>query len=327
MVARKNSCAGKFYGNIPEYNGTMDDMVFPFSLEHFADMSAEAVYVIDFQRRLFQYVSGHGLFLCGYSREEVMSLSYDFYNRIVHKNDLQLWEKMHNIILRRLYNPYFSTDKVNYFSCTFRIMNPLQTGNRSDFLMVYHKLKPVLLNGKVQFGICMLSGSVISNSGNLRMNYKDTFDYDEYDFNSEKWTRQKEQSLTVREKQLLMTAQQGKTRKEMAKAMCISIQLIDSIATSLFEKLGVKTMMQAVIFAINHRLVYDGNTVLRKDEIREKTNHAKVEDRHELTSDILSHIQTGLKKGRSVNAMAKETGFTETALRNAIQRGKLKKIR
>jgi hypothetical protein len=82
----------------------------------------EAVYVVDFFERCFSYVPVHDLFLCGYSRERVMQLGYNFYPEIVHADDLPLLIKIHRVILN---SPYIAEkerqNNMWYFYFTLRI--------------------------------------------------------------------------------------------------------------------------------------------------------------------------------------------------------------
>ena len=55
----------------------------------FARLSYESVYVIDYSRMAFEYVSDNPLFLCGYTAQEVLEMGYDYYFRNVPPADLQ----------------------------------------------------------------------------------------------------------------------------------------------------------------------------------------------------------------------------------------------
>ena len=48
-----------------------------------------SLYVIDYLKQSFVYVSPDKLFLCGYSVEQVLEWGYSFYTRVVPENDLR----------------------------------------------------------------------------------------------------------------------------------------------------------------------------------------------------------------------------------------------
>jgi DNA-binding CsgD family transcriptional regulator len=252
-----DSVAADFFKGIPEQAPVTDGVEISFNPGDFSEIMMEAVYILDFQKRNFCHVADHGFFLCGHSREEVMNAGYDFFHRVIHPADMPLWTEMHNIIIKRLCCPDLQTDSINYFSCTFRIKGSRQTGKRPDCLMAYQKLKPKWQNGQVRFGICLLSSSVIRQAGNLRIYYKNCLDYDEYSFQNRRWLQQKDiPKLTDREKDILKLSKQGKSSREIADILFISEKTIRNIETGLYQKLGVHSMIEAVIFATNHRMIF-----------------------------------------------------------------------
>jgi len=310
-----------FFEGIPEYASTADDAEFHFSPDDFSDMMMEAVYILDFQKQCFRFVSGHDFFLCGHSREEAMSLGYEFYRKVIHPEDISLFAGMHGAILQRLQNSKEQLDLM-YFSCTFRIGGYPQTGKKPDWLMAYHKLKPVYANGRLRFGLCMLTCSAIKTSGNLRLYYTGGLDYEEYLLTARKWRKQKMPSLTDRQRRILQLAKEGDTGKEIADRLRVSVKTVNADRTAIFENFGVTSIEQAIVYATNHMLLFN-STIQTLSE--EKQPDRKQKRSHTLTPDILKRIQAGLDSGQSVNSLAKEVDFSETAIRKAIQQGKLKK--
>jgi DNA-binding CsgD family transcriptional regulator len=230
---------------------------------------------------------------------------------------------MHNAILKRCTNPDTMLDGVNYFSCTFRIKNYMWTGNKSAYLMAYHKIKPVWSNGKIQFGLCLLSISVIRKPGNLRIYYRKSLNYDEYVFGNRKWKRIEVKQLTDRQINILILAKQGKTSKEIAEELSLSPNTVRNMETILYRKLGVHSISEAVTFTTNHQMLFLPETYQReREEIQYKEIPTK-KNRRPLTKEIFLHIQQGLDNRQSVNSIAKYEGISESAIRYAIKKGKL----
>jgi DNA-binding CsgD family transcriptional regulator len=254
---QNSSIVPDFFEGIPEQAPVTDRVEKSFSPGDFSEMMMEAVYIIDFQKQNFCHVADHGFFLCGHSREDAMNAGYDFFYRVIHPADRPLWVKMHNIIIKRLCCTDLQRNSLNYFSCTFRIKSSRQTGKRQDYLMAYQKLKPIWQNEQLRFGICLLSSSIIRQTGNLRICYKNSLDCEEYVFESRTWQRQKDiPKLTDREKDILKLSKQGKSSKEIAEILFISEKTTRNIETGLYQKLGVHSMIEAVIFATNHRIIF-----------------------------------------------------------------------
>jgi DNA-binding CsgD family transcriptional regulator len=311
-----------FFEGIPRYTSTTDDSEFSCNPEDFSSMIIEAVHIVDFQKQKFHYVADHDFFLCGHSREESLLLGYEFYDKVIHPKDISRFAEMHRAILKRLHDPDGQLVDVNYFSCTFRLKSCLlPTKGKTAYLMAYLKLKPVYTDGQLRFGICMLTVSSIKTPGNLRLYYKSNLNYEEYASGSQKWKVQQTEPLNDIQKCVLKLAIEGKNRMEIADILCVSIKTIDRERTSLFEKLGVNTMEQAITYTRNHRLIFAVN---RKTSALQKSNTPKKTQRRIMTSDVLRRIQAGLDSGKSVNFLAKKEGFAESSLRRAIKQGKLR---
>jgi DNA-binding NarL/FixJ family response regulator len=289
--------------------------------ETLSSLCSEAIYIIDFKRQCFCYVSNHDLFLCGHSQEEVMRSGYDFYSKIIHPDDLSLLKTMYHII-----NLYILEQKesINYFSFTVRLKNYLQE-NQFDYFMVYHKLKPIY-NQESNLGICTLTLSVMPDSGNLIacLNNNDSY-LDEYSFISGKWKRQKNKGLTEKERAIIVLSKQGLDNKSIAGKLCISYDTLRHAITILCEKLGVKNLKQAVVYATNHLMLFETKTEsfnknVSSDQPPKKSNEKQ---RNKLTAEKLHNIQIRLNRGQSVNSIVKEENISRSSIRNAVKTGKL----
>ncbi|MDR2585328.1 MAG: helix-turn-helix transcriptional regulator [Prevotellaceae bacterium] len=286
----------------------------PFGFEHFADICSEAVYVIDFEERCFLFVGNNDILLCGHSTEEAMKLGYGFFPRIVHKDDLPFLIEVQTAILKRL-DEITDLDILNYFSFSIRL------GRHSKYIMVNHKIKPVHIDGQLRYGVCLLSYSVLSVPGSLRTHYYQGTHHEEYLPKRKKWERNKGQALTYREHEILVLTSQGKTSRMIANTLCISYNTLRNLKSSIFRKLNVHSMTQAVMYAFIHRLIFVTATDSSNQKQRKSTVITK--RRRPITAEKLSRIQGLLNKGRSVNSISKEVDVSEFSIRYAIKTGKL----
>ena len=259
-----------YYKDIPAYNHSVDeDNIF---LHHslFTDMITEAVCIIDFQKRNFYDVSDHGFFLCGYPRSEVKSMGYQFFNEIIHPDDIQLWVDMHNIILKYLHEQDFEAEKGHYFSCTFRIKSDFNFRKTPYYMMSHIRLRPVFVDRRLKYGFCFFTASSVKTSGNLRIYFKRQRTYSDYSFTARKWFSKDVLKLSLREREILMLSQQDLSREEMADTLCVSIKTIYNTINWLFKKIDVEKMTQAEKYAKIHRLIYDDRTTKPKSFKKEK---------------------------------------------------------
>jgi DNA-binding NarL/FixJ family response regulator len=300
-----------------------------FSLDAITSLCVESICIIDFKKRRFHYVSDHGLFLCGHSREEVMELGYDFYSKTVHPDDMQLFNNMYHIINSYIIEHH---DDVHYFSFTARIKNHPQI-NASEYLYVYHKLKPVLVNGNLSFGICALTLSTISNSKNLRAFFNFSAYFDEYSFTTEKWERQSKRCLTEREREIIKLSAQGYCNKLINGILYTSYEVVRHSITNLLKTFNIKSMKEVIVYATDHLMLF-GNVSHEDDENsanfqlsrKDKEKKRKEQDKkRKLTGEKLHNIQIRLNNGQSVNSIANDENVSRGSIRHAVNSGKITK--
>lgn len=217
----------------------------------------ENLYVLDVLNERFYYVNSEDIFLCGYSIDDARKEGYDFYSKIVYSEDLPLWTLMRNIVLQYLNNTKEKRKEIICFSCTFRLQRlypflpqrPLQQ-------MICHHIKPIWNDNELRYLICSVRSSTSKEPGNLRMYNKGRLTYDEYNFRTKRWEQKTKIPLTKRESAILMLALQGKNTKEIADQLCRGQNTIRNQIKSLFSKLHVHSMQEAIEVANNHSMVY-----------------------------------------------------------------------
>lgn len=67
------------------------------SIKAFARATYTSVYVIDYMKQGFEYVSDNPLFLSGNTPEQVLEMGYAFYFKYIPEKDLQLLLKINDV--------------------------------------------------------------------------------------------------------------------------------------------------------------------------------------------------------------------------------------
>jgi DNA-binding CsgD family transcriptional regulator len=223
----------------------------------FSSIATESFYVLDIPQKQFCYVKSDDFFLCGYSVGDVLRQGYDFYSKIIHPEDLSLWTTMREVVLRYLNNYEEKWDETDYFSCTFRLQRKYSLPLPCPLpQMVYHRMKPVWADNELRYLICSVGGSTVKEAGHLYMYSKNGWTYEAYDFRTTRWKRKIKESLTEREKMILMLAREGKSSVEIAGDLCKGQNTIRNQIKALFAKLNVHSMQEAIEFAYYHRMIY-----------------------------------------------------------------------
>ncbi|GHT10495.1 hypothetical protein FACS189426_10790 [Bacteroidia bacterium] len=252
--AQEESITSLFFKDIPSIfpqneDEKISELESPY-LKLFSTVMSGSFYVLDFHKRCFHFVSEQDLFLSGYSFDDALKMGYDFFSKIVHPDDLQLFIDIHCAILHYLSNPGDNPQEIDYFAFNIRFLH------RGLSLMVYHKMIPFFLNGCARMAVCHLSDSVIHKSGNLEIYSENNKKYSSYSFAKCQWQEKKIIELTNREKEILKLARQGKSNKEIADILHITEKTIRNFETILYPKLNVHSVYEAIIYATNHRMIF-----------------------------------------------------------------------
>lgn len=218
----------------------------------FAKTTYNSIYIIDYEKKGFDYVSDNPLFLCGYTADEVRALGYAFYFQQVIPQDLDLLIKI-NTVGFDFYEQIPVNERKEYtISYDFHIKN--QDGNA---ILINQKLTPMFLtnDGKLWKALCIVSLSSEKKAGNIKISRKASSQIYIYDLSGNFWKRIKKTSLSVREMEILQLSTRGYTIKEIAKALFISEETVKFHRRKLCKKLKVSNISEAITFAVNNKLI------------------------------------------------------------------------
>jgi DNA-binding CsgD family transcriptional regulator len=232
---------------LPQTNSCENHEIDIQMLEAFSNLTDD-MYVIDFYRRKFIYVSPRIMLLCGHTVAEALELSYDFYPKVIYGDDFKLLVRIHQVSLEYL-SGLESPRKLKYIKFNIRIVNTRQP------LMIDHKLTPLYTpEGKIRIAACKVSAAVVDTPGNLMAKF-DNGELYRYSFENGKWRSCRAIKLTPREKEILNLARHGKVGHEIADMLCINHQSLRNHESNIYRKLGTTNLMASVIYATNHSLI------------------------------------------------------------------------
>ncbi len=211
-----------------------------------------SIYVIDYEKKGFEYVSDNPLFLCGHTAEEVKDMGYEFYFKYVPEKDLELLLKINTIGFDFYEKIPLEERKAHTISYDFLLKN---TEGKS--ILINQRLTPIFLNneGKIWKALCIVSLSNKPNSGNITI-YKNGSDkIFEYDLNGDYWKTQEKIKLSDREKEILHYSIRSYAIKDIAEKLFISPDTVKFHRKKLFEKLEVSNISEAITCATNNNLI------------------------------------------------------------------------
>ena len=222
-------------------------------IDIFARTTYKSVYIIDYYKQNFLYVSDNPIFLCGMTANEVKELGYNFYIKQVSPEDLLLLLEV-NIagfqFLQKVEREEISDYTVSY---DFHLINKDSNKKR----LINHQITPLRLtkNGKVWLALCTVAISSENKSGNITMSKNKSTEYWYYNRENKKWEKKSQPELKDIEKDVLILSAMGFTMSEIASEVDRSFDTIKAYRKNIFEKLGVDNISEAISLAMNYRLI------------------------------------------------------------------------
>lgn len=232
------------YENIKEYISILNAI----SL-----LTNQSIYIIDYLKQKFLYVSDHPLFLLNETVGDIMNMGYDYYKKYVPKEDYALLDIINNVGFQYMHSNIPIDERTShYISYDFHIQ---QKGGKA--ILINHKLTPILVNelGQVVLALCVVSLSNHEEAGNIEIHKWGSTKYVAYENGAGVWSEKKVIKLTDNEIMILRLAIKGYTISEMSNMMFKSKEAIRSCRKKLFRKLGVDNMPNAIYEANNKGLL------------------------------------------------------------------------
>lgn len=218
----------------------------------FSRITYQSFYIIDYEKKTFEYVSDNPLFLCGKSADEVLKLGYEFYFKNVIPEDLELLLKINEIGFNFYENIPLEERKLYTISYDFHIIN-----EKKKSVLINHKLTPLFLtnDGKIWKAMCMVSLSNSQSSGNIFISKENSDEIFEYDLSELKWIKKEKKKLSQREYEILSLYAGGLKINEIAQKLFITADTVKFHRKKLFEKIEVDNIAEALNYAKINKLL------------------------------------------------------------------------
>ncbi len=221
------------------------------SAEAFANATYQSVYIIDYFRKNFLYVSPNPLFLCGMLAEEVKKEGYQFYIDHVPEDEVDMLLEINHAGFSFI-NKIPLTEKYKYtISYDFHLVNG------HERILINHKLTALVCqpDGSVWLGLSVVSLSTHSDVGHITMLCRDKSEYWKYSLSNHSWEKHRVPVLNETEKAILSLSLQGMTIKAIAEHIHRAVDSVKTSRRRLYEKLGVSNISEAISYATNYKLI------------------------------------------------------------------------
>lgn len=221
------------------------------AVKAFARTTYLGVHVNDYFRQNFMYFSDNMAWLCGESAGRIQREGFGFYMKHMSGSDRQMLLELNRI-------GWEFIDGVPVESrLDYTITYDLHIVNGRRRRLVHHRITPLALsdNGHVWLALGTISIAARSIPGDIRAKKHGSNTYYEYSIQSRRWVEKEERPLSETERDVLTLSAQGYTMSEIADMLCKSIDAIKSCKQSLFSRLNVRNISEAISLAVNYKLL------------------------------------------------------------------------
>lgn len=217
----------------------------------FSRSTYQSVYIIDYYKQDFLYVSPNPMFLCGLTPQRMKKLGYRFYLEFVPKDEQMLLLEINSAGFAFYASLPVDERKDWFIQYDFHILNEGRP------ILINHKLTPLALtsDGQMWLALCVVSASNHSSPGHIEIHRADSPEFFEYNLSTRRWLKRSIPTLTDGEKEVITLSIQGFTMTEIGDRMCLSSETIKKYRKQIFEKLGVRNITEAIAAATNNKLI------------------------------------------------------------------------
>ena len=149
----------------------------------FAQSTYQSIYIIDYFRKNFLYVSDNPLFLCGHTADEVRQMGYGFYINNVPADEQPMLTELNRAGFRAFDDVPLADRRRCVMSYDFHIL----TSERP--LLINHKITPLVLtaDGRAWLALCTVSLSPHKEAGQIRFRFLGQSGYRQYSLTAHRW--------------------------------------------------------------------------------------------------------------------------------------------
>ena len=209
------------------------------------------VYVFDVCEKKIVFASDSMYFLYGMRIEDAEDSEIDIYKTLTPEAELRRMDEL-RIEAKEMLNEKFGS-KGKYFCFEFDLLLSIKGKEKlchsSSVPFMYKK------DGSVWMTLGMVSPVSRKEAGEAIIRIRGERTYYQYDFDRRKWIEKCIVDLNDKEKSVLIFSAQGFTEREIAEMMFKSHNSIKTYKRSLFRKLGVTSIAEALMYSLNNHLL------------------------------------------------------------------------
>lgn len=255
VTLNKNERLSLPYDVRPEIKDEQYDDLQPYidSARAFAQITYKSIYIIDYNRMNFLYVSDNPLFLCGEDVDKVQREGYNFYYQHVPEEDLEFLTQINKAGFD-FFKGIAVSERTQYtISYNFRITQK----ESKEKILINHQITPLKLDsmGNIWLSLCLVSLAPTQEIGIAQITALKSNTTWQFSLKNGRWKQLENIVLTEQEKAVIRLANQGLSVGEIASEIHRSEDSVKGYRKSLFQKLRVGNISEAIAVATQRRLI------------------------------------------------------------------------
>lgn len=221
-------------------------------LDAIGRVCSHSIYVLDYVKQNFLYVSANPSFLSTAPRDEVTRLGFEFYWEQLHPEDFEVLRHVKQKAVDFL-KPLPIETWVEY---TLSINLRVKDGH-GGYIVTNHRWTPLQFttDGHLWLSLCAVSLAVDSVFEDVYIQFSSSQVRWVLNRKSNGWVLLSSIALTDAEKRLITLAAQGLSIADMADRLHKSEITVKKYRKSLFEKFNVTSMNDVIVTAMTHKLL------------------------------------------------------------------------
>ncbi len=221
-------------------------------LKAVSETSFGCVYIADLKTKKLEFISENPFLFSGLSSAEVEKMGYNFFRKYTKEEDLDILKKVNSYGFKFFECLSPEEKKVHTITYDFHVKH-----TNSVDVLVNHKVTPVEIcdKGDISKVVCVVSYSLSRTAGNIRIISNASETYWKYNLFTGKWTEECKVTLKIREIEIIRLYLQGLKIEEIAEQLFVSPSTVKFHRSKLFERIGVKNIIEAISYVITNNLI------------------------------------------------------------------------
>ncbi|RHH07923.1 LuxR family transcriptional regulator [Bacteroides fragilis] len=212
-----------------------------------------SIYVIDYYKQNFLYISPNRLFLSDSTIEEIKNMGYAYYYKLLPQEDRTFLE----FINKEGFSFFYKLPKEDRMKYSISYDFFIFSGHNKRKVLINQKLTPIMLNDKNQIwlALCVISIAPHKKRRGIIIRKEGADTQYTYDFIEHKWETINIVKLSDIDIDILRFSEQGLSNQEIADILFYDVNSIKFHKKQIFRKLKVKSIKEAIDYAYNNKLI------------------------------------------------------------------------